>query len=59
MKILIAADMEGVTGVTRWEETESKHAEYSRFRRILGRLPAWLSRLRRRLAGKAPEEPPF
>jgi D-amino peptidase len=35
MKILIAADMEGVSGVTRWEETESTHGEYSRFRRIM------------------------
>jgi D-amino peptidase len=35
MKILIAADMEGVSGVTRWEETESNHAEYSRFRKIM------------------------
>ncbi len=35
MKILIAADMEGVTGVTRWEETEPAHHEYNRFRRIM------------------------
>ncbi len=35
MKILIAADMEGVTGVTRWEETEPTHSEYVRFRRIM------------------------
>ncbi len=35
MKILIAADMEGVTGVTRWEETSPGHSEYSRFRKIM------------------------
>jgi D-amino peptidase len=35
MKILIAADMEGVSGVTRWEETDPAHTEYSRYRRIM------------------------
>jgi D-aminopeptidase len=35
MKILIAADMEGVSGVTRWEETDPTHSEYSRFRKIM------------------------
>jgi D-amino peptidase len=35
MKILIAADMEGVSGVTCWEETEPAHSEYARFRRIM------------------------
>ncbi len=35
MKILIAADMEGVSGVTRWEETDPTHNEYARFRRIM------------------------
>lgn len=35
MKILIAADMEGVSGVTRWEETDPIHKEYERFRRIM------------------------
>ncbi len=35
MKILIAADMEGVSGVTRWEETQNTHTEYARFRRIM------------------------
>jgi D-amino peptidase len=35
MKILIAADMEGVSGVTRWEETDPTHLEYARFRRIM------------------------
>lgn len=35
MKILIAADMEGVSGVTRWEETDPAHAEYARFRKTM------------------------
>jgi D-amino peptidase len=35
MKILIAADMEGVSGVTCWEETQNTHNEYARFRRIM------------------------
>jgi D-amino peptidase len=35
MKILIAADMEGVSGITRWEETDSTHHEYERFRKIM------------------------
>jgi D-amino peptidase len=35
MKILIAADMEGISGITRWEETDPTHNEYTRFRRIM------------------------
>ncbi len=35
MKILIAADMEGATGVVSWEQTEETHAEYARFRRLM------------------------
>lgn len=35
MKILISVDMEGVTGVTRWEETDPTHIEYARFRKIM------------------------
>jgi D-amino peptidase len=35
MKILVASDMEGVSGITRWEETDPAHAEYSRFRKIM------------------------
>jgi D-amino peptidase len=35
MKILIAADMEGVSGVTHWEETDPAHSEYTRFRKIM------------------------
>ncbi len=33
MKILIAADMEGVTGVVNWHQTEPAHADYPRFRK--------------------------
>jgi len=35
MKLLIAADMEGITGVTRIEHTQSSHPEYQRFRRLM------------------------
>jgi D-amino peptidase len=35
MKILVSADMEGVSGVTRWEETDPSHKEYVRFRKIM------------------------
>jgi D-amino peptidase len=33
MKILIATDMEGITGVTTWEQVTPGHAEYTRFRK--------------------------
>jgi D-amino peptidase len=35
MKILIAADMEGVTGVTNWDQVDPHHPEYARFRRLM------------------------
>lgn len=35
MKILIAADMEGISGVVNWDQVDPSHAEYSRFRRIM------------------------
>ncbi|HUE98409.1 MAG TPA: M55 family metallopeptidase [Anaerolineales bacterium] len=35
MKILIAADMEGITGVTTWEQVTPGHAEYARFRKLM------------------------
>ena len=35
MKILIAADMEGVTGVTQWDQVNPSRPEYSRFRRLM------------------------
>jgi D-amino peptidase len=35
MKILIAADMEGITGVTTWDQVTPGHAEYARFRRSM------------------------
>ena len=33
MKILIATDMEGITGVTIWDQVTPGHPEYTRFRR--------------------------
>jgi D-amino peptidase len=35
MKILIAADMEGISGVVHWEHVDNKNPEYQRFRRIM------------------------
>ena len=35
MKILIAADMEGITGVVDGNQTNPSHAEYGRFRRLM------------------------
>lgn len=35
MKILIAADMEGISGVVHWDHVTPGHAEYQRFRRIM------------------------
>src|SRR5512144_2888614 len=35
MKILIAADMEGITGVTTWDQVNPGHAEYARFRKLM------------------------
>lgn len=35
MKILIAADMEGVTGVVHWDQVYPSHPEYSRFRKLM------------------------
>lgn len=35
MKILIAADMEGVTGVVNWDQVTMGSADYERFRRIM------------------------
>jgi D-amino peptidase len=35
MKILIATDMEGVTGVTNWDHVSPEHAEYPRFRKLM------------------------
>ena len=33
MKILIATDMEGITGVTTWDQVTPAHPEYTRFRK--------------------------
>lgn len=35
MKLLIAVDMEGITGVTRWEHVSPGSAEYTRFRALM------------------------
>lgn len=35
MKILIAADMEGITGVVHWDQVNPSHPEYARFRRLM------------------------
>jgi D-amino peptidase len=35
MKILIAADMEGITGVVHFDQVTPGHAEYERFRRLM------------------------
>lgn len=35
MKILIACDMEGISGVVDWEHVEPTHREYERFRKIM------------------------
>lgn len=35
MKILIATDMEGISGVTTWDHVTPGHAEYARFRRVM------------------------
>jgi D-amino peptidase len=35
MKILIAADMEGISGVTNWDQVTAGHFEYARFRAIM------------------------
>ncbi|HWQ10744.1 MAG TPA: M55 family metallopeptidase, partial [Holophaga sp.] len=35
MKLLIAVDMEGATGVVSWDHVDPKTAEYQRFRHLL------------------------
>ena len=35
MKILIATDMEGITGVTTWDHVTPGHVEYARFRKLM------------------------
>jgi D-amino peptidase len=35
MKLLIAADMEGISGVVHWDQVTAAHSEYPRFRRIM------------------------
>lgn len=35
MKVLLAADMEGVSGVVHWDQVNPDHAEYARFRKVM------------------------
>ncbi len=35
MKLLIAVDMEGISGVVNWDQVDPGHPEYQRFRRIM------------------------
>ena len=35
MKILLAVDMEGITGVTNWDQVTPGHSEYARFRKLM------------------------
>jgi D-amino peptidase len=35
MKLLIADDMEGISGVVNWDHVTSTHSEYGRFRKIM------------------------
>jgi len=35
MKLLIACDMEGITGVVNWDHVDPGHAEYPRFRKLM------------------------
>jgi D-amino peptidase len=35
MKLLLAADMEGVAGVVHWDQVTTTHPEYGRFRRLM------------------------
>jgi D-amino peptidase len=37
MKVYISADMEGVTGVSNWDEVSKGHGDYDRFRRQMTR----------------------
>jgi D-amino peptidase len=35
MKVLIAADMEGISGVVHWDHVDPQHKEYDRFRKLM------------------------
>lgn len=35
MKVLIATDMEGISGVVHWDQVNPDHAEYARFRKVM------------------------
>lgn len=35
MKVLIAVDMEGISGVVNWDQVDPSHHEYARFRQVM------------------------
>ncbi|MCL7452752.1 MAG: M55 family metallopeptidase [Anaerolineae bacterium] len=35
MKVLVAADMEGISGVVHWDHVDPDHKEYERFRKLM------------------------
>jgi D-amino peptidase len=35
MRILVAVDMEGITGVVNWNQVDPQHPEYGRFRKLM------------------------
>jgi D-amino peptidase len=35
MRVLIAVDMEGISGIVHWDQVDPKHPEYARFRQIM------------------------
>jgi D-amino peptidase len=35
MKVLVAADMEGISGVVHWDQVDPEHKEYQRFRKLM------------------------
>jgi D-amino peptidase len=35
MKVLLAADMEGISGVVHWDQVSPEHKEYERFRKLM------------------------
>ena len=37
MKIYISVDIEGVAGITHWDEAEKSHADWAEFREIMTR----------------------
>lgn len=35
MNVLIAADIEGISGAVHWDQVNAKHTEYARFRKLM------------------------